>query len=69
MQPNKSIEQIKWSPNYFIYSTWKISIFYLIGVFVALTKHHMEVTYGCMQMMLQCITYPVGHIGIDLIKY
>ena len=51
------------------YSTWNISICYLIGAFVALTKHHMEVMYGCMQMMLKGITWPVGHIGIDLINY
>jgi hypothetical protein len=51
------------------YSTWKISIYYLIGAFVALTKHHMEVMYGCMQLMSKCITYPLGHMGIVLIVY
>ena len=34
---------------------------------VALTKHHMEVIYGCMQMMLKCITYPLGLIGMVFI--
>ena len=33
----------------------KTPIMYLIGVFVALTKYHMEVFYGCMQMMLKGI--------------
>ena len=54
---------------YFIYSTWKISIYYLLGVFVTLTKHHMEVMYGCMQMMLKCTPYPLGHIGSGGIIY
>ena len=43
MQPNKYIEQFKWSPNDFIYSTWKTSICYLIDVIVVFTKHHMKV--------------------------
>ena len=65
-KPNKYLEQFKWSPKYFFYSTWKISIYYLVGVFVALTKHHMEVMYGCMHMMVKGISYPMVHIGIVL---
>ena len=38
----------------------------LNGIVVALTKYHMEVMYGCMQMMLKGIPYPLGHIGIVL---
>ena len=62
-QPNKYLAPFKWSPKHFFYSTWKISIYYLVGVFVILTKHYMEVSYGCMQMVLKGITYPLGHIG------
>ena len=36
---------------------------------MALTKHHMEIMYGCMQMMVKGITYPLGHIGIGFIIY
>ena len=54
---------------YFTYSTWKISISYLIGAFVVLTKHHMEVFYGCMQMMFKGIIDPLGYIGIGFIIY
>ena len=53
----------------FIYSTWKISIYYLIGVVVALTKHLMEVMYECVHMMVKGITYPLGHIGMGFINY
>ena len=53
---------------YLFYSTRKISICYLVGVVVALTKHHMEVMYECMHMMVKGITYPLGHIGMGFIN-
>ena len=36
---------------------------------MALTKHHMEVIYGCMQMMSTCLSYYLGHIGIVFTIY